>query len=145
VGLADTYVLAYYNPLWLNPVTGDITSPAGIRYNPVLGRREFHDGIDIAVPIGTPVIAPRPGTVAAVGYSQSFGHFLRLYHGDGYVTFYAHLSRVPLRIGDTVYQGKRVAYSGNTGLSTGPHLHFGIFRHGQFVDPINYVDLPLRS
>jgi len=132
---------SYYLPRWLNPVMGHITSPAGLRNNPVLGRREFHDGIDIAVPVGTPVVAPRNGRVLSSGFSPTFGYFLRLGHDDGYETFYAHLSRLPLRIGDQVHQGERVAYSGNTGLSTGPHLHFGIFYNGQFVDPIHYVDM----
>jgi len=148
VGLAESLAfyypehLYYENPapLWINPTTGRISSPAGIRYSPITGQREFHDGVDIAIPVGTPIIAPKDGRVVASGYSQSFGHFLRLAHDDGYTTFYAHLSRVAVAIGDIVAQGDRVAYSGNTGMSTGPHLHFGIFHNGQFLDPMARLD-----
>ena len=136
----ETAVDAAY--LWVNPIQGIITSPGGLRYNPITGRREFHDGIDIAAPIGTPIVAPRDGTVLAVGNSPTFGRFLRMSHPDGYVSFMAHLYSATVAVGDTVRQGERVAYSGNTGRSTGPHLHFGLFRYGQFVDPIHYVDLP---
>ena len=132
-------------PIWVNPICGIISSPGGLRINPVTGRREFHDGIDIAAPIGTPVLAPKDGTVLAVGNSPSFGIFLRLQHPGGYVSFMAHLNGVAVSVGDTVHQGERVAYSGNTGRSTGPHLHFGLFRDGQFIDPINYVDLPVSA
>ena len=132
-------------PLWVNPIAGEISSPAGLRYSPVTGRRQFHDGIDIAAPVGTPVVAPRDGTVLAVGNSASFGRYLRMAHPGGYVSFMAHLHRVTVRVGDTVSQGEQVAYSGNTGRSTGPHLHYSLFRDGQFVDPINYVDLPKRA
>ena len=121
-------------PMWVNPAVGRISSPAGIRYNPITGRREFHDGVDIAIPIGTPVVAPRCGYVIARGYSTSFGWFLRLCHGD-YVSFFAHLNNIPVNIGDRIEQGTRIAYSGNTGWSTAPHLHFGLFKDGQFVNP----------
>ena len=129
--------------LWVNPISGVISSPGGLRINPVTGRREFHDGIDIAAPVGTPVVAPRDGTVLATGRSASFGIFLRMQHAGGYVSFMAHLNGVIVGAGDTVRQGQRVAYSGNTGRSTGPHLHFGLFRDGQYVDPFSYVDLPV--
>jgi len=132
----------YYPPLWINPINGIITSPGGTRYNPVTGQREFHDGIDIAAPIGTPIVAPKDGTVLATGNSASFGRYLRMAHADGYISFMAHLNGVAVAIGDTVRQGDHVAYSGNTGRSTGPHLHYSLFRDGQFVDPIYYVDLP---
>jgi len=141
--LADAYEIS--SGLWINPIYGTISSPSGLRINPVTGRREFHDGIDIAAPIGTPIVAPKDGTVLAAGYSPSFGRFLRMAHPNGYISFMAHLHSVTVAVGDTVYQGDQVAYSGNTGRSTGPHLHFGLFRDGQFVDPINYVDLPVSA
>lgn len=125
---------------WISPVYGRISSPSGLRRSPITNRLEFHDGVDIAVPIGTPVAAPRYGYVIATGYSASFGRFLRIAHSDEYVSFFAHLDQVPLAVGDRVEQGERVAYSGNTGWSTAPHLHFGLFRGGQFVDPLYYVN-----
>ena len=146
MGLTEIQNTAYeILPIWINPIQGIITSPGGLRYNPVTRRREFHDGIDIGAPVGTPVVAPRGGTVLAAGYSATFGRFLRLSHPDGYVSFMAHLYRVIVRVGDEVIQGQQVAYSGNTGRSTGPHLHFGLFRDGQYVDPFDYVDLPVSA
>ena len=130
--------------IWINPVDGEITSLSGLRDNPITGRREFHDGIDIAVPTGTPIVAPKDGYVIALGYSESFGYFVRLSHNDGYLSFYAHLYSISVELGERVTQTQQIAYSGNSGFSTGPHLHFGIFRNGQFVNPINYVELPLR-
>jgi len=144
VGLVG-YLPTIYYPLWINPIYGQITSVSGLRTNPVTGRLEFHDGIDIAAPIGTPVVAPRRGRVMAVGYSQSFGRFLRIAHDDEYVSFFAHLNSINVSIGENVYQGKKIAYSGNTGWSTGPHLHFGLFRAGQFVNPIYYTTLEIRT
>ena len=125
------------NEVWINPVVGIISSLAGYRENPVVGGLEFHDGVDIVLPIDTAIIAPRYGYVIATGYSQSFGRFLRLSHGY-YETFYAHLNSIPLAIGDRVGQGDRIAYSGNTGWSTAPHLHFGLFKNGEFIDPKIY-------
>jgi len=143
VGLTDIQETEYEaSPLWINPIEGIITSPGGLRYNPITLRREFHDGIDIAAPVGTAVVAPKDGIVLAAGYSGTFGRFIRLSHPGGYVSFLAHLNGIVVRIGDEVAQGQQVAYSGNSGRSTGPHLHFGLFRDGQYVDPINYVDLP---
>jgi len=144
VGLAEIHPAFYYpeqmHPIWINPVTGVISSPAGIRDNPVTGNQEFHDGVDIAIPIGTSIVAPRDGEVIAAGFSPSYGWFLRLSHDDEYITFFAHLSNISVSIGDRVHQGHHVAYSGNTGMSTGPHLHFSIFQNGQFVDPIARLD-----
>ena len=124
---------------WISPVSGRISSPFGYRYSPIHGDMEFHDGVDIAIPVGTRLIAPRYGYVIAAGYSASFGRFLRIAHSDYYETFFAHLNYSPLAIGDRVEQGERVAYSGNTGWSTAPHLHFSIFRNGQSVDPLDFV------
>ena len=132
---------------WINPVDeeiGEITSLSGIRVHPITGRREFHDGIDIAVPTGTPIVAPKDGYVIALGFSESFGYFVRLSHTNGYLSFYAHLYSISVELGEQVTQSQQIAYSGNTGMSTGPHLHFSIFRDGQFVNPIQYVTLPLR-
>jgi len=130
-----------YEPdIWINPVVGRISSPAGFRYSPISGNMEFHDGVDIAIPIGTYIVAPQGGYVIATGYSTSFGRFLRLEHDNYYESFFAHLNYVPLSLGDRVEQGERVAYSGNTGWSTAPHLHFGMFREGQFVDPLEYLN-----
>jgi murein DD-endopeptidase MepM/ murein hydrolase activator NlpD len=124
---------------WASPTSGRISSPSGMRTNPVTGRREFHDGIDIAVPVGTPILAPKDGEVVAVGFNNGYGNFVSMAHENGYVTFFAHLSRSVAAVGDALAQGEQLAYSGNTGQSTGPHLHFSIFQDGQFVDPLTRV------
>jgi murein DD-endopeptidase MepM/ murein hydrolase activator NlpD len=140
VGLAEDSALDVQPPpLWIPPATGRISSPSGNRTNPITGRSEFHDGIDIAIPTGTPILAPKDGNITAAGFCPGYGHFIRLSHANGYTTFYAHLSRTISQIGEAVTQGTHIAYSGNTGQSTGPHLHFGIFRNGQFVDPLTKV------
>jgi murein DD-endopeptidase MepM/ murein hydrolase activator NlpD len=128
------------DPLWATPVVGRVSSPTGIRNNPVTGRREFHDGIDIAIPIDTPILAPKDGEIIASGFCNGYGRFMRLSHDNGYITFYAHLNRAIGSVGDIVSQGSKIAYSGNTGQSTGAHLHFGIFKDGQFVDPLTRIN-----
>jgi murein DD-endopeptidase MepM/ murein hydrolase activator NlpD len=130
---------------WINPVDGVITSHAGLRTNPVTGKREFHDGLDIACPINTRVYATRDGVVIAKGWSPSFGNYLRLSLDGGYVALYAHLNRSVVSLGESVTQGQQVAYSGNTGRSTGPHLHYSVFKNGQFTNPIAMVDLPASN
>ena len=138
----STQKIYAYPPLWVNPIDGIITSLGGYRYSPITGYREFHDGVDIAAPVGTPIVAPRDGTVVTVRESATFGLTLRISHPDGYTSFMAHLDRIIVEEGDDVLQGEMVAYSGNTGRSTGPHLHYGIFLDGEFRDPIYYIDLP---
>ena len=137
MGLAEETAFNYE---WITPVEGRVSSPSGTRTNPVTGNSEFHDGIDIAVPEGTRITAPKDGKVIAAGYSVSYGNYIRISHENGYISFYAHLSRAIAEIGDIVTQGYDIAYSGNTGQSTGPHLHFSIYRDGQFVDPLAYIN-----
>ena len=122
------------------PLEGDITSPFGWRIHPVLGTRHHHNGIDLDVPVGTTVRAAAPGTVHQI-YDDpgGYGTAVVLTHADGYLTIYGHLSSVLVSAGQYVEVGQPIAESGNTGLSTGPHLHFEI-RHGEFpVDPQRYL------
>ena len=119
---------------------GTITSLFGNRTNPVTFSQEFHNGIDIAVPVGTPVLSVRYATVHHVGYTSINGHYMRLRCDDGYYIVYAHLSEILTNAGDRVYQGQKVALSGNTGQSTGPHLHYGLSRGGQRLDPLYRVN-----
>jgi murein DD-endopeptidase MepM/ murein hydrolase activator NlpD len=143
--LADDASSVLHKPAWVNPVEGIITSMSGLRKNPVTGKTEFHDGIDIACPVGTNVFATRDGTVTAAGWSPSFGYYIRLEFNGGYTAFYAHLERILVPVREIVTQGQVIAYSGNTGRSTGPHLHYSLFRDGQHVNPIAYVSLPARN
>ncbi|MDR0874953.1 MAG: peptidoglycan DD-metalloendopeptidase family protein [Clostridiales Family XIII bacterium] len=112
-------------------------------YGPRWGR--IHEGIDFGTPVGTKVKASDGGKVMAVGYDGSFGLTVEIDHGAGFSTLYAHLSKTLVKTGDDVYQGQQIAESGNTGYSTGPHLHFGIYKFGHSEVTMDYLpdDMPL--
>jgi murein DD-endopeptidase MepM/ murein hydrolase activator NlpD len=125
--------------LMKTPVDGArITSGFGMRFHPVLGYTRMHKGIDFGVPSGTPVMAAGAGTVQIEGRLGGYGNFLKINHGNGYATGYGHLSRFApgIHMGSRVRQGQVVAYSGNTGITTGPHLHYEIFQGGTQVNPL---------
>ena len=124
---------------WLSPVEGIITSACGERVNPILGKRENHNGLDIAVAEGTAVIAVKSGKVTEVRTSATYGELLEYETTDGYTVMYAHLSKVLVQEGEQVKQGQKVAESGNTGLSTGPHLHYSLWRGDKLLDPMEYL------
>ncbi|MFN0153067.1 MAG: murein hydrolase activator EnvC family protein [Gaiella sp.] len=115
------------------PVAGPVTSGYGWRW----GR--LHEGIDIAVPEGTPVVAAAGGTVLEAGWGGGYGNLVVIDHGNGLATAYAHNSSLAVAPGSTVGQGQVVAYSGNTGSSTGPHVHFEVRVNGGSVDPLGYL------
>lgn len=116
-----------------------ITSPFGNRPDPFTGLKSFHTGVDLACPMGTPVIASSSGTVSFVGYSNIFGNYVIIKHSGGYQTLYGHLSKILAAKGQWVSQGTRVGLVGSTGYSTGPHLHFTVFKNGKLVDPMTLV------
>jgi murein DD-endopeptidase MepM/ murein hydrolase activator NlpD len=109
-----------------------------MRFHPVLGYSRMHKGIDFGVPIGTPVMAAGAGTVQLVGRLGGYGNYVRINHGNGYSTAYGHLSRFApgIHTGSRVRQGQIVAFSGNSGMSTGPHLHYEILSSGTQVNPL---------
>ncbi len=116
-----------------------ITSPFGNRPDPFTGLKSFHTGVDLACPMGTPVIASSSGTVSFVGYSNIFGNYVIIKHSGGYQTLYGHLSKILAAKGQWVSQGTRVGLVGSTGYSTGPHLHFTVFKNGKLVDPMTLI------
>lgn len=120
---------------WPLSVPHRLSSPFGDRNHPVLGRTKFHEGVDLAVPIGTQVLAAQRATVAVVGESAVSGRYVVLDHGYGVRTSYCHLQTTPVQQGTEVARGEVFALSGNTGRSTGPHLHYGIKIAGRWVDP----------
>ena len=122
---------------WIRPVVAKITSKFGHRTDPKTGKTNtFHNGIDLAVPSGTPIKSPMPGIVETVQSGGAGGNEIIIKHINGYKTGYAHLSKVLVTKGDEVKQGDLIAYSGNTGKSTGPHLHFTLTAPtGVKVDP----------
>ena len=109
------------------------------RVHPILHIARPHEGIDVSAPMGAPIVAPAAGTVARTGQERGYGLVLEIDHGDGIVTRYAHCSRVMAKPGQRVKRGQVVAAVGNSGLSTGPHLHYEIHVHGKVVDPLTYV------
>ncbi|HPM78430.1 MAG TPA: peptidoglycan DD-metalloendopeptidase family protein [bacterium] len=121
------------------PVRGWVTSEFGPRLDSLTGRREFHPGIDIAAPISTSIYAPADGFVLFVGEMPIYGHYLILRHGHGLTTHYGHLSRVLVLDGQTVREGEQIARVGNTGQSTGAHLHYEVRLHDVPVDPRRYL------
>lgn len=119
------------------PVSGGrISSHYGWRVHPITHNHRMHTGIDYAVPIGTQVKAAQHGKVIFAGRQGGYGNLLVIKHNDTYRTAYAHLDKFNVAIGDWVNQGDVVAYSGNTGLSTGPHLHFEIRKNGLSLNPL---------
>jgi murein DD-endopeptidase MepM/ murein hydrolase activator NlpD len=121
------------------PVSGRITSNFGWRTHPIKKTRLFHNGLDIAVPTGTTVKAAASGEVVHSGWMNGFGYTVIIDHGRGVETLYAHNSRVTVSRGTMVNKGQQVALSGNTGLSTGPHLHFGVLRNEEPLNPRNFL------
>ncbi|MBV9773466.1 MAG: peptidoglycan DD-metalloendopeptidase family protein [Gemmatimonadetes bacterium] len=110
------------------------------RYHPVLRITRPHKGIDIAAPIGEPILAPAKGTVRVAGYtSGGYGNMVEIDHGYGYVTRFAHISRLLVHEGDVVKRGQVIALVGATGLVSGPHLHYEVEVNGKQVDPLNFI------
>jgi murein DD-endopeptidase MepM/ murein hydrolase activator NlpD len=121
--------------LFIWPVNGAITSPYGYRRDPFSGLRSFHTGLDIRGSAGTPVRAAMSGRVSKTGYDSVFGNYVVVNHHSGYRTLYAHLSVIRTKNGSYVGIGERVGDVGSTGLSTGPHLHFMVYKNGVTVNP----------
>ncbi|MBO5322652.1 MAG: peptidoglycan DD-metalloendopeptidase family protein [Oscillospiraceae bacterium] len=125
---------------WLTPVTNyRLSSPFGMRPHPILGYERMHNGIDMACPAWTPIYATRGGKVTIAKYSDSAGNYVQINHGDGYSSVYMHMIQYVVSYGDYVAQGQLIGYVGNTGLSKGNHLHFGISYNGTYVNPMEYI------
>ncbi|MHB1286123.1 MAG: M23 family metallopeptidase [Leptospirales bacterium] len=129
------------------PLKGIETSGFGWRHSPFGGGQEFHPGIDIAGKMGTPILATAGGTVIWSGWDGGFGRTVKIRHVDGIVSLFGHLSQSFVHLGEEVHRGQIVAALGNTGLSTGPHLHYEILVHQKPVNPKRYflIAFPSRS
>lgn len=124
---------------WPLTAVGRITSYFGNRNSPTAGASSFHQGIDIGIAAGTPIVAAKAGTVVTASYSAGAGNYVMINHGDGVFTVYMHASSLAVSVGKEVAQGDLIAYVGSTGVSTGNHLHFGISVNGVYVNPLLYV------
>lgn len=117
------------------PVAGRLTSSYGMRFHPIARMMRMHKGIDIGASYGTPIRAAMGGIVAIAGRSQGYGNFVKLAHSGGLATGYGHMSRIAVRSGTRVTQGQIIGYVGSTGMSTGPHLHYEVWRNGASINP----------
>lgn len=116
-----------------------ISDDYGNRIHPTLGVEKFHNGIDLAAPNGSPILAAYDGEVVAAAYSSSMGNYVMIDHGDSLYTIYMHASSLYVSKGDAVTKGQQIAAVGSTGRSTGPHLHFGVRKNGGYVSPWGYL------
>ena len=115
-----------------------ISSPFGRRFHPILHKWRMHDGIDYVNKIGTPIHAVADGKIIYKGWIKGYGRSIKIKHKNGYITLYAHLHGYPrgIYVGRWVTQGQIIGYLGNSGLSTGPHLHFGVMHYGKWINPV---------
>ena len=128
-------------PTYVKPISGGrVTSGFGARSAPTKGASTYHQGVDWGVATGTPVYASNGGTVVSAGWMSGYGYAIYINHADGRQTRYGHLSKVLVSVGQTVSQGQKIALSGNSGRSTGPHLHFEIRINGTAVNPLKYLN-----
>lgn len=125
---------------WPCPSYTRISSPFGWRIHPTLGVNKFHNGVDMAAPKGTDILAAFSGEVVAATYNSTMGNYVMMNHGNGFYTIYMHASKLCVSPGDIIIEGEKIAEVGSTGRSTGPHLHFGVRKNGEYVDPMDYLN-----
>ncbi len=121
------------------PLRGWVTSHFGYREDPFTGRRAFHKGIDIAARIGAPIVSPAEGVVTFAGPNGTYGNTVKVFHGYGISTLYAHMDDVLVRVGQRISRGDALGTVGNSGRSTSAHLHYEVLIHGVRVDPRRYI------
>ncbi len=127
--------------LWPLPAgNNEVSCGFGWRIHPVTGRQQFHNGIDIPAPYGTEIYAVNDGTVIEVSYNYGDGYYVTISHGGGIASFYSHVSRYLVSVGDTVTRGQVIAYVGTSGYVTGAHLNLNIYENGKAVNPLNYFN-----
>lgn len=126
------------------PLAGrvEVSSEFGLRRNPFGGLSyELHEGIDFAGPVGQPILATGDGVVVTATYDRGYGNYVKINHGYGYETLYAHMAQLEVKAGDRVRRGEIVGTLGSTGRSSGPHLHYSIYRQGEAINPRRYLKL----
>ena len=121
------------------PVTGYVSSMYGVRVSPITGQNRMHQGLDIAAPLGSPIRAAAGGKVVRTGFADDYGRFVEVSHGFGVLSRYAHAQSIAVKVGDVVTKGDNIGAVGNTGRTTGPHLHYEIEIGGRKVDPSGFI------
>ncbi len=134
-----TYISKFEKVPLGKPCRGYISSYYGYRRDPFTGRRAFHAGVDIVARYGAPVRATADGVVYRVGYSRGLGRYVKIKHRHGFMTVYGHLRKYVVKRGERVRKGDIIGYVGNTGRSTGPHLHYEIRRWGRSLNPLRFI------
>ena len=130
------------NQRWIVPIRfQNVSSPYGTRTHPVSGETLFHSGIDLAAPSGTPIVASRSGTVTKAEHQDQAGNFVTIDHLDGYGSSYLHMSKYIVEVGQFVFAGQVIGYCGDTGVTTGAHLHFEVYHNDKTVNPAKFVDI----
>jgi hypothetical protein len=135
--------------LWLQtlptgvPISGDfkVTSGFGMRNDPFTGTLARHEGLDFTAISGTPILATADGTVTRSGWEDTYGNIVEVTHSEGFMTRYAHISKRHVTEGQSVKRGQKIADVGSTGRSTGPHLHYEVFRYGRVLNPVQVLPL----
>jgi murein DD-endopeptidase MepM/ murein hydrolase activator NlpD len=129
--------------LFASPLRGSyrLTSGFGYRKDPFTGVKQHHNGLDMAAPLGTPVRSTMSGRVVTTAWSNIYGNYIIINHGNGYQTLYGHLSKIQVRKDQAVNQGSQIGLVGSTGYSTGPHLHFTVYRNGKLINPATVLKL----
>lgn len=124
---------------WPCPSYTRISDDYGERIHPILGIKQFHNGVDMAAPSGSPILAAYDGDVVGAGYSPTMGNYVMIDHGSGLYTIYMHASALYVSVGQSVTKGQKIAAVGSTGRSTGSHLHFSVRLNGAYTSPWNYL------
>ncbi len=137
--LMDRQLQAEVSPAGWPTRGGWISSGFGPRLDPFTGRPEFHEGVDIAAPMGTPIYAMAAGIVSFAGVDGGYGKMVQINDGDGLSTRYGHTSKILVKVGERVKKGQEIARVGSTGYSTGPHVHFEVLVHGHEINPLPYL------
>lgn len=127
--------------LAVRPISSRMPVTSGFGYRYIFGKTQFHKGVDFGAPIGTPIYATGNGVVTYSGMGTGYGRYVEISHGNGLVTRYGHLSASYVNVGDTVSANQQIGASGNSGRSTGPHLHYEVRQNGQAVNPQTYLAL----
>ena len=137
-GYAGRYTGSFSGGKFAWPADGPITSPFGMRVHPVTGVYKLHTGVDIGAGYGAPIRAAAKGLVISTGWKKAYGQAVIIDHGGGFITWYCHCSSIDCHEGQLVNRGQLIAHVGATGMATGPHLHWGVLKDGEWVNPVDY-------